>query len=293
MTDPADQDSKRLASFIPAAIGPWLSEADQAFDAETIFEYIDGAGEVYRSYNMRLLVARRFHKDGKPDIVVDLFDMGTPEDAFGVFTHDLDGEDAAIGQGSTYKGGLLSFWKDRYFGSVYTEAETEETRGLVLELGRRIAAAVPGEGAKPGLLGFLPAEGLDGRKARFFHNFSVLNYHFFVSDTNVLGLGQGTDVALGFYGSKDDRSVLLVAAYPDAAAAREARESFARAYMPEAGAREAVRTENGRWTAVRAEDRIVVVVFDRATEASAASMLDAVTAKMKKSGSRGAPRAGE
>ena len=40
-------------------------------------------------------MARRFHKDGKPDIVVDAFDMGSSEDAFGVFTHDLDGEDAA------------------------------------------------------------------------------------------------------------------------------------------------------------------------------------------------------
>ncbi|MGZ5499403.1 MAG: DUF6599 family protein, partial [Candidatus Aminicenantales bacterium] len=100
-------EARLLASYIPITAGPWLSEADQVFDARTIFDYIDGAGEVYRSYNMKLLVSRRFHKDGKPDLVVDAFDMGSSEDAFGVFTHDLDGEDAGIGQGSTYKAGLL------------------------------------------------------------------------------------------------------------------------------------------------------------------------------------------
>lgn len=281
MSDPDIPDARRLASYIPAMVGPWLSEADQTFDAESIFSYIDGAGEVYRSYNMRLLVARRFHKDGKPDIVVDLFDMGSPGDAFGVFTHDLDGEDARVGQGSTYKAGLLSFWKDRYFLSVYAEEETAETKGLVLELGRRIAAAIPGRGEKPDLLKLLPPEGLDAGRVRFFHNPSVLNYHYFVADTNILLLDQKSDAVMAPYGGKDDRSHLLVVAYADPEAAAKAGASFSRAYMPEARAKRAVKTENGRWTAVRVQDRFVVIVFDMSSEQASAARLDAVVALMK------------
>jgi hypothetical protein len=280
MTDPITPDVKKLASFIPRTIGPWVSEADQTFDAESIFAYIDGAGEVYRSYNMRLLVARRFHKDGKPDIVVDLFDMGSPDDAFGVFTHDLDGEEAKIGQGSTYKAGLLSFWKDRYFLSVYAEEETIETKGLVLELGRRIAAAIPDRGEKPDLLRFLPPEGPGTGRVCFFHNHSVLNYHFFVADTNILLLDQKTAAVLADYGGKDDRSRLLIVAYADAAAAAEAGGSFARATMPEAGEAGTVRTENGKWTASRILGRYVIVVFDMTSERAAAARLDAVAALM-------------
>ena len=161
MSDPQSPDARRLASYIPVAAGPWLSEADQVYDAEGIFEYIDGAGEVYRSYNMRLLVARRFHKDGKPDIVVDAFDMGSSEDAFGVFTHDLDGESASIGQGSVYKAGLLSFWKDRYFLSVYAEEETAETKGPRPRPGTPHRRGHPGNGR-----GARPAEGPAVRGAR-------------------------------------------------------------------------------------------------------------------------------
>lgn len=281
MTEPIVPDVQKLAALIPPTIGPYVSEADQTFDAESIFDYIDGAGEVYRSYNMRLLVARRFHKNGKPDIVVDLFDMGSPEDAFGVFTHDLDGEDAGVGQGSNYKAGLLSFWKDRYFGSVYAEEETAETKGLVLELGRRIDAAIPNRGEKPVLVRFLPPAGLDAGRVRFFHNYSVLNYHCFVADTNILLLDQKTDAVLADYGGKDDRSRLLVVAYADAAAAAKAGGSFALATMPEAREKGAVKTENGKWTAVRVHDRYVVIVFDMISERTAADRLDDVAASMK------------
>ena len=287
MTNPNTPDPKRPASFIPSTIGPYVSEADQTFDAETIFDYIDGAGEVYRSYNMRLLVARRFHKDGRPDIVVDAFDMGAAEDAFGVFTHDLEGEEAGIGQGSRYQAGLLSFWKDRYFLSVYAEEETAETKELVLELGRRIAGAVPGGGAKPALLGFLPAAGLDPGRVRFFHNYSVLNYHYFVADTNILLLDQTTAAVMASYGNKGGGGTLLIVAYADDGSAAKAKESFARAYMPEAGAAGTVKTENGKWSAVRVHDRFVVTVFDGATEAAASALLDEVGASIKGRGPRG------
>jgi len=286
MTEPTLPDIQKLASFIPPTIGPYVSEADQTFDAETIFDYIDGAGEVYRSYNMKLLVTRSFHKDGKPDIVVDLFDMGSPEDAFGVFTHDLDGEDARVGQGSNYKAGLLSFWKDRYFGSVYAEEETAETKGLVFELGRRIAGAIPKEGPKPKLLSFLPAEGLVANRVCYFHNYSVLNYHFFVADGDVLLLEQTASAVLAPYMTASGKSFLLVVGYPDEAKAARAYGSFAKNYMPDAGKSGIVRTEDRRWTASAKAGDIVIIVFNADSDQFAMNQLASVqelieTAKKK------------
>jgi len=213
---------------------------------------------------------------------VDAFDMGSSEDAFGVFTHDLDGEAVAIGQGSAYKAGLLSFWKDRYFLSVYAEEETDEIKGLVLELGRAIAGAIPGEGAKPGLLKLLPPEGLDAGRVRFFHNHSVLNYHFFVADSDILALGQTAAAVLADYGGSGGSRLLIVEyAGPDEAAAAGA--SFVRAYMPEAGAKTGVRTENGKWTVLRVRGRYVAIVFDEASEGKTGWRLDAVGALIDKS----------
>ncbi|HPW18418.1 MAG TPA: hypothetical protein PLP83_08560, partial [Candidatus Aminicenantes bacterium] len=232
----------------PATVGPWLSEADRVYGPETVFGYIDGAGEVYRSYNMRLLVARRFHKDGRPDIVVDAFDMGAPEDAFGVFTHDLDGDDAGVGQGSVYKAGLLAFWKDRYFVSVYAEAETDETRAAVVALGREVAGAIPGRGEPPGLLRALPAEGLETRTVRFLHTHPILNYHFFVADENILLLGRETGAVLAEYGEAGGRSRLLVVRHKSARRAARAgpRSAAPTCRRPPGRRRSGPRTGSGR-----------------------------------------------
>lgn len=275
MSRPQKPDPGPLASFIPRTAGPWLSEADQVFDAASIFGYIDGAGEVYRSYNMKLLVARRFHKDGKPDLVVDAFDMGSPADAFGVFTHDLDGQDAGIGQGSNYKAGLLSFWKDRYFLSVYAEEETPETKALVLGLGRAVAAAIPGVGKKPELLDLLPPAGLEAGKIRYFRSFSILNYHHFVADADILRIDQAEDAVLAPYEGGGGRSDLLIVRYGQEAKAGIAAGSFREAFLPDSKGR-AQRMKNGRWTACRALARCVAVVFDAASAEEAEARLDAV-----------------
>ena len=266
----------RMAAFIPKTVGPWLSEMDQIYDAETIFQYIDGAGEVYRSYNMKLVVSRRFHKDGRPDIVVDLFDMGASEDAFGVFTHDLDGESAGIGQGSNYKAGLLSFWKDRYFGSVFAEEETKDAKDAVLELGGRIAAAIPKEGPGPKLLSYLPAEGLDAGRVAFFHNYTVLNYHFFVAAGDILLLEQTAAAVLAPYARAGGKSYLLLVRYPDEAKAARAFEVFSKNYMPDAKRPGIVRTEDKRWTASAKAGDIVIVVFNADSDQFAMSQLASV-----------------
>jgi hypothetical protein len=137
-------EARRLGSFIPATAGPWLSEADQVYDAAAIPEGVAGPVKVLRARHLKLLVLRRFVKDGQPDLLVAACDMGSAANARAAFLEDKDGREAGIGPNSSYRAGLLTFWKGRYFVAVSTERETEETQSLVLGLGRAIAAAIPG-----------------------------------------------------------------------------------------------------------------------------------------------------
>lgn len=251
-----------LSGFLPQDIHGWQAEEpDKTYGPETIFDYIDGAGEVYRAYNFRLLLARRYVKKGHPIIIADLFDMGTSRNAFGVFSHDLEGEDVAIGQGSRYKGGLLSFWKGRYFVSVYTEEETPEAVDAVLSLGKKVDAAIPEKGERPFLASLLPREGLRDEDVHFFYNHLILNYHYFVADENILMLGEDTEAVLGTYSERDEAFRILVVGYPHPGRAEEALKSFLRAFMPEAVESHIIQTEDDRWTGARRVGRYLVVVF--------------------------------
>jgi hypothetical protein len=271
-----------FGQFLPDEINGWnVEDDDRTYDPETIFDYIDGAGEVYRSYNFRTLYVRRYVKEGEPDIVADCFDMGTSEDAFGVFTHDLEGEEVGIGQGSAYNAGLLSFWKSHYFVSLYAEEETEKAKEAVLALGQKIAASIGEEGEKPDLISLLPGENLVEKSVHYFHNHTILNYHFFVADENILLLDQKTEVVLGTYERDDDRIRLLLIRYPETNEAAGAYKSFTKNYMPDAESPGLVQTENTLWTAAKVKERFLMIAFDCPTDLSARTLVQDVERKIE------------
>jgi len=282
MTSPQDPTANALKALLPSSALGWTAEpADHVYDRESIFEYIDGAGEVYRAFNIRLLVSRRFHRDGKPDLIIDLFDMGSAADAFGVFTHDLDGEDAGLGQGSNYKGGLLTFWRDRYLVSIFAEGESIETKAGLFALAKPIAAAIGRDGAKPALLAVVPPDFAAPTAIRYLHSPVILNYHYFVGAENLLGLGPETEAVLAKSPDRGRNGVLLAVKYRDAASAGEAYARFTKARMPDTAGAGVVRTEDGKWTAARLKGEIAIVVFAAPSPEAARALLNKVAEAVK------------
>lgn len=279
----ANSKDKRdiLGNLLPQEVNGWeAKEKDKLYDPQTIFDYINGAGEVYRSYNFRLLLARRFSKEGQPDIVADLFEMASSKDAFGVFTHGLEGEDAGVGRESTYEGGLLSFWKGRFYVSLYAEEETEEAKKALFALGKRVASAIEEEGKKPDIIALLPGEALVERSVHYFHNHMILNYHYYVSDENILLLDQETEAALATYREQNEKFYLLVVHYPEKSEASRAFESFIKIYMPDAKETGLVQTEDGKWTAARVKKDFLVILFNGPSADYAKGMLEQVLKKI-------------
>lgn len=268
-------DIKRL---LPNEISGFRSEGkDEFYDRQTSFRYMDGAAELYRSFAFKLLMVRRYLKANAPAIIVELFDMGLAEDAFGIFTFETGGEDAGIGQGSDYGGGLLRFWKGKFFLNVYAEQETPSTKQDVLEIAKAIARSLGKEGEKPKLILYLPEEGLFERSIRYFHLHQSLNYHYFVSHQNILRLGEKTNAVLASYllPQTKERTLLLLIQYSTKKLAEEALQSFVKAYMPEASASNTMKTESGRWTAAQSHREYVMVVFDAPGKEKAEEMIQA------------------
>jgi hypothetical protein len=261
---------------------------DGLYTREAIYKYMDGAGELYREYDYRELFVRRLLKAGEPPIIVELFDMGSDVNAFGVFSHSRDGPEAGIGQDSDYRAGLLCFWKGRFFTCIRAENETPDAKKAVLELGAGIAAAIKETGQCPRLLNALPTEGLIAENVRYFHKHTCLNYHYFVSDDNILNLGPETEAVLAPYRQPGGRYYLLLVKYPTHEAAKVALDSFQQRYLSPAekhyipGGREwgLARTENGKWAGAKRAWAFIAVVFDAASEELAEARLQTVAASL-------------
>jgi hypothetical protein len=261
---------------LPSQIDGWTAAKDRLFDNKTIFSYINGAGEVYRAYNLRQCLSRRFSKPNQPAIILDIFDMGSAPDAFGVFTHDTEGEVLDVGQDARYRPGWLSFWQHRFFVSIYMEEESTAAEKAVKELGRQVATRIGIKGRRPPILTQLPRKGLVTGSIRYLHHPVVLNYHYYVADENILNLTPHTDAVLAAYRHDKGQARLLIVAYPDSQTAEKALSGFLRHYLPDADRSGTALLENGKWAAALTIGQMLAIVLEADTRSLAENLLQSV-----------------
>jgi len=265
---------EELQHALPEKVMNWTkAEEDQFYDSQTIFDYIDGAGEVYRAYNMQRCLSRRYVTDQGPAIILDIFEMATSYDAFGVFTHDPDGEELPVGQGAVYRSGWLGFWKDRFFISLYADEETDAAIQALRELAGKVASLIKKEGPKPQILSRLPKKGLQAGSIRYFHDHPVLNRHYFVSTENILHLGRQTEALLAAYKRKEGAAQILLVKYPDGDKAKEAHSDFLKHYLPDADPSGMAKLENNKWCGASVKGPLLAVVLEADSREIASELL--------------------
>ncbi|MBI5527494.1 MAG: hypothetical protein HY897_14260 [Deltaproteobacteria bacterium] len=268
-----------LAALLPAQVDGWkAAEPDEHATYDTLFRLIDGGAEVYRSLNVSRVISRRYVKPGAADIVADIYDMGSAEDAYGAFHFDVrDGGSAGIGRESEWEKTNLFFWKDRFFVSVAAMAPGPAAEKAVLAVGTAVAAAIPRDGVLPELVRSLPEDGLLRSQIHYFHDWPLLKRHYAFADENLLKLDKTTRGVLARYKNPAANGkpagveliTLIQIRYATPDAARQALAAYRAKVMPGAGERGLRGSENGRWFAARAHADRVVIVFDAPTEKEA------------------------
>ena len=272
-----------LSELVPESIGTWSNYEDSLYDKETIFEYMNGAGEVFLSFAYERMFVRRFSKseDMEEELTVEIYDMGKPSDAFGIFTRFRSGDEAGIGQTSSYLSGNLNFWKDRYFVIVFVLMETEESKKDMFEFSRSIAEKIEEEGELPAVVSILPPDNLIEDSVKFFHLHTDLNRHYFVSDENIFNLDKSVDSVIAIYRQDGNYTYLLINKYLDVKSAQDSHDIFVDIYMPESKDSGIVQIEDGLWTATSRSEEFTVTVFDAATPESARQLLETAQSRIE------------
>ena len=139
----------------------WIQEGEvSTYDVDTLWEYIDGAAELFIDYGV-LTCRTTDLSSGDVTVTVDLYDMDIPLNAFGIFKLESSGRgeslpdavEAAVSppyQALMVKGAT-------YVKVNAVEGELTETVGRALLEG--MAHALPGQTAYPEELELLPQDG--------------------------------------------------------------------------------------------------------------------------------------
>jgi hypothetical protein len=161
------------ASDFPEIDGWTQPGAVLTYDADTLWEYINGAAELFVEFGVETCRTTDLTA-GDVTVTVDLYDMGTPLGAFGVYEQERPQESMAIPGAVAgvvsppYQALLLK-------GSTYVKVNTFEgelTEASGLALLEALASALDGDTSLPAELALLPQSGkiagTEGYKRRAF-----------------------------------------------------------------------------------------------------------------------------
>jgi len=146
---------KLVAEPLPAGAIP--KHPASFYGPDNLYEYMDGAADIFVLYGVHQLL----HLDLRAkaaDISVDLFDMGLPETAFGMYAAERapDFHFLGIGAEGYQHEGMLNFLQDRYY--VKLQGFGDGADALLETFARALSARIGNNPAFPALLSKLPAE---------------------------------------------------------------------------------------------------------------------------------------
>jgi hypothetical protein len=261
--------------FPSSASGYSADGKTETYDRKTVYKYMDGGAEVYLAYGMKALRVQRYTRNGEPAIVVDLFEMDSARGAYGAFTFEREDEEAGIGQGSEYGGGLLRFWRGRTFVFIQAEKETPTSREAILALGRDLAGRLGPDGAVPSIVKALPAEDLRPLSVRYVRTPLLLETLDPVFMDNPLGLDSPCEVVMGRYGPKGSKERVLIIRASNEEEAREIASHFGNVMVKRAANSAQGNQDFSGWRE-GAEAQFAILVLDAPDPSKAKSRCGAV-----------------
>jgi len=243
---------------LPETIDDWTRTGPpQKITRETIFDYMDGGGELYLAYKFNQLLVWKYQatKDSENEIVVEVYEMQHPDEAFGLLSLDWTGEPLVLNEKlatlaenpasptytALYGQGLLRARVDNLYLRILAPRETAEVKEIILKLGKIIAD----QSSRPSFPDILkvirPRAGsrwqIKKERTSYFHSHLILNSLYYLSHENILHLGPECEAFYSEWvmtGTEPRTSARLFAIkYPESQKCRETLTDFVRVYLYE------------------------------------------------------------
>ncbi len=134
----------------------------EIYTPDTLFEYINGEAEHYNDYHfMEMATASHVRTDDElASYTIDIYDMGTPLNAFGIYSsyRRPELEFAAIGEEAIVSALNVRFYKGHFFIQLSAGSMDEVVTGAIREQASRLASRIRAA-QEPAELSFLPRSG--------------------------------------------------------------------------------------------------------------------------------------
>jgi hypothetical protein len=157
--------SRELAGLVQAGdqFGSFKKVAAPAhYSPDTLFDYIDGGAEVFLAYGFVELLVAELVEDGNPAsrATLEIYNMGTLENAFGVFKAEQGGDPYTLPGGSEGRlgQGMLQFYKDKWYVKTFLPPASKYYPAVTQQIGTTLEARIKGTFSRPTFFKLLPVQ---------------------------------------------------------------------------------------------------------------------------------------
>ncbi|MFB3897069.1 MAG: DUF6599 family protein [bacterium] len=196
----------------------WIkAKGPTIYPKNKLTEHVNGAAEIYYTYNINDVTVFEFQKPNGSSIAIDIYDMTLPEDAFGIYSFNRSGskEFVPVGNEGIISSGQLDFWVDKFYIRVSAGINFKISTTEFISLGNQIVSALKAEkGEVPKLVKMLPKKGLVAGSQIYFHKQLILdNIAPEVNKQYDMHLSDKTDAVYAEYNFDSTIGKLIVVEY--------------------------------------------------------------------------------
>jgi hypothetical protein len=207
------QSEEQIKRLLPQVSAWTQSEDSQTYFPENLFEYINGAAEIYLSYDFQELIVAQYKKEeAESSMAVEIYDLGSPTNSFGIYSAERYPENPflPIGVQGYLEEGSLNFLAGRYYVKLLCFDCADDSDGVLKGFAQDIVTRVGDTGGFPALLAAFPGEGLVANTEKYILN-NVMGYAFLHSGymANYELEGQAFDCFVIVGKDNDDAQAML------------------------------------------------------------------------------------
>jgi hypothetical protein len=174
-------------------VSGWRKEGKtQIFSPRTLYEYIDGAADLYLAYEFRELHVAEYRGGKKAGVTVEIYRHQDPTQAFGIYSQErlANGRFLGIGAQGYHEPNVLNFLTGPYYVKITGFNTGEEDEKILLPFAEKVEAMLGEKTPLPRILSSFPPEGKKMNSEKFISK-NFLGYSFlhsgYTADYEVAG----------------------------------------------------------------------------------------------------------
>lgn len=159
----------------------WKKSSDiQIFIPKTLYEYINGAADLYLACDFEELHVAEYTNEQKASVTVEVYRHNTSRDAFGIYSQERlpEGDFLDIGAEGYADRGILNFLSGRYYVKISSYNATDRDREVLQTFARKVVGNLDDREGVPAILSVFPVEGKKGHSEQYIAR-NFLGYPFF------------------------------------------------------------------------------------------------------------------